>query len=141
MRFEREELSENEALNHQELHNQLSERLMIRGRKKAVGSDRGKSLREQIISKRAQEELKLDKREIHVMTRLSKDTVEIVDALVTLNVFKSRSEAVAAYVESSIMSNIALYEKIADKAKTVEGMRNNALESVLETFQKRDKQK
>ncbi len=87
----------------------------------------------------AKEDFNLDKREIHIMTRLSESIVEVVDALVTLNVFKSRSEAVAAYVENSIMSNSTLYEKIVEQAKTVEGMRDSAMESVLETLQKPDK--
>jgi Arc/MetJ-type ribon-helix-helix transcriptional regulator len=72
------------------------------------------------------------------MTRLSTDIVDVVDALVTLNVFKSRSEAVAAYVENSILSNGPMYEKIVEQAKAVEGMRDSAMEEVLETLQKSD---
>ena len=113
---------------------------MARGRKKETKrTTTGESLREQILGKRADDEFKIDKREVHVMTRLSADIVEVVDALVTLNVFKSRSEAVAAYVENSILSNGPMYEKIVEQAKAVEGMRDSAMEEVLETLQNPDK--
>jgi len=109
---------------------------MARGRKKDTKSTMGKSLREQIMGTATQEEFK---REVHVTTRLSENIVEIVDALVTLNVFQSRSEAVAAYLENSIMTNKSMYENIVKQARAVEGMRDNAMESVLETFQKSDR--
>jgi len=112
---------------------------MTRGRKRTVRSATGDSLRKQIMGKAAGSDIKMDKREIHVMTRLSENIVEIIDALVTLNIFKSRSEAVAGYVESSILTNIELYIKIIEQAKEVEGMRDSAMESVLETFQKQNK--
>ncbi len=107
---------------------------MSRGRKKVTKSATGESLREQIMGSSMLTDIKIDKREIHIMTRLSESIVEVVDALVTLNVFNSRSEAVAAYVESSILANSELYNKILERAKEVEKMRDSAMESVLETM-------
>ena len=95
------------------------------------------SLREQIMGKSLEHDFKFDKREIHVMTRLSESVVDILDALVVLNVFKSRSEAVAAYVESSIISDIELYENLIMKAKEVTEMRDSATDSILEALQER----
>ena len=95
------------------------------------------SLREQIMGKSLEHDFKFDKREIHVMTRLSESVVDILDALVVLNVFKSRSEAVAAYVESSIISDIELYENLIMKAKEVTEMRDSAMDSILRAFQER----
>jgi len=95
------------------------------------------SLREQIMGKSLEHEFKLEKREIHVMTRLSESVVDILDALVVLNVFNSRSEAVAAYVESSIISNMELYENLIKKAKQVAEMRDSAMDSILEALQER----
>lgn len=43
-------------------------------------------------------------RDVSVMTRMSTDIVEILDALVELEIFKSRSEAAAAFAERTIYS-------------------------------------
>jgi Arc/MetJ-type ribon-helix-helix transcriptional regulator len=94
------------------------------------------TLREQIMGKSAETDFDTSKREVHVMTRLSKQIVEAVDALVTLNVFNSRSEAVAAYVENAIISDVELYESLIKKAKEVSKMRDTAMDSILETLQK-----
>ena len=92
------------------------------------------SLREQIMGKREDSDFNIDKREVHFMTRLSTEIVEALDALIALNVFKSQSEAVAAYVENSIISNSDLYEKLIKKAKEVSKVRDSAMESILETL-------
>lgn len=102
---------------------------------KKTQSTTRESLREQIMGKRTVTDFNIDKREVHVMTRLSSQIVEAIDALVALNVFKSRSEAVAAYVENSIMSNNDLYEKLIKKAKEVSKVRDSAMDSILETLQ------
>lgn len=92
------------------------------------------SLREQIMGRREDSDFNIDKREIHIMTRLSKEIVEALDALVVLNVFRSRSEAVAAYVENSITKNSDLYEKLIKKAKEVSEIRDTAMDSILQTL-------
>ena len=94
------------------------------------------TLREQIMGKSADTDFDTSKREVHVMTRLSERIVEAIDALVTLNVFNSRSEAVAAYVENAIISDVGLYESLIKKAKEVSKMRDSAMDSILETLQK-----
>lgn len=95
------------------------------------------SLREQLMGIREGSDFDIDKRDIHIMTRLSGNIVEAVDALVTLNVFKSRSEAVAAYVESAIISNTELYESLIEQAKAVSEMRDTAMDSIIETLQEK----
>lgn len=86
------------------------------------------------MGKRDDSDFNIDKREVHIMTRLSTEIVEALDALIALNVFKSQSEAVAAYVENSIISNSDLYEKLIKKAKEVSKVRDSAMESILETL-------
>ena len=103
--------------------------------KKKAPSTVRESLREQIMGKREESDFKVDKREIHIMTRLSAQIVEALDALIALNVFKSRSEAVAAYVENSIINNSELYEKLIKKAKEVSEIRDTAMDSILQTLQ------
>ncbi len=95
------------------------------------------SLREQLMGKRDGSDFDVEKREVHIMTRLSSNIVEAIDALVTLNVFKSRSEAVAAYVESAIISNGNLYESLISQAKDVAELRDSAMDSILETMQEK----
>jgi len=87
------------------------------------------------MGKREDSDFNVEKREIHIMTRLSKEIVEALDALIALNVFKSRSEAVAAYVENSIINNSELYEKLIKKAKEVSEIRDTAMDSILQTLQ------
>ncbi len=69
------------------------------------------------------------KREVPVMTRLDKELVKMLDVLVKLDIFKSRSEAVAAIVENTLLvqkdkfellqSQISKLEKIQDTAKDI----------------------
>ena len=87
------------------------------------------------MGKREDSDFNVEKRDIHIMTRLSKEIVEALDALIALNVFKSRSEAVAAYVENSIINNSELYEKLIKKAKEVSDIRDTAMDSILQTLQ------
>ena len=102
--------------------------------KKKMLSTTRDSLREQITGKRESTDFNVDKREIQIMTRLSSQIVEALDALIALNVFKSRSEAVAAYIENAILSNSELYERLIKKAKEVSEIRDTAMDSILETL-------
>ena len=74
------------------------------------------------------------KREISVMTRLSKQFVEMLDALVKLKLFRSRSEAVAGLVMKSIIAELDLFKQLKDQAdkldelqETVKGLATKAL--------------
>ncbi|MFW9796420.1 MAG: hypothetical protein ACFFE2_05215 [Candidatus Thorarchaeota archaeon] len=95
------------------------------------------SLREQIMGKREDSDFDVERREVHVMTRLSNNIVEAIDALVTLNVFKSRSEAVAAYTENAIINNAELYENLIKQAQEVSEMRDSAMDSILQTLKEK----
>lgn len=95
------------------------------------------TLREQIMGKSEDSDFEVGKREVHVMTRLSEDIVKAIDALVTLNVFKSRSEAVAAYVENAILNNPDLYGRMINEAEKISKVTDKATESVLQSFQEK----
>ena len=86
------------------------------------------------MGKRDESDFDVEKRDVHIMTRLSNNIVEAIDALVTLNVFKSRSEAVAAYVENAIINNAELYESLIKQAQEVSEMRDSAMDSILQTL-------
>ena len=107
---------------------------MSKKSKKKDEPKRTLTLREQILGADSAEEFGERKRQTHVMTRLSNDIVEILDALVELGIFKSRSEAVAAYVEKSILPHMDLYEKVKKQAEQVGDLREVAVELITETF-------
>ena len=92
------------------------------------------SLREQITGREHGQDFDTEKRDIHIMTRLSERVVQALDALVVLNVFRSRSEAVAAYVETAILKNSALYESLISKARELASVRDSAMDSIRRTL-------
>ncbi len=92
------------------------------------------SIKERILGELYSEEFELKKREVHVMTRLSSDIVEILDALVELEVFKSRSEAVSAYVEKGIAAQMDLYEDVRELGRKISEMRETAKRMAVEAF-------
>ena len=97
------------------------------------------TLRERILGELHSDEFTLKKREVHVMTRLSSDIVEIIDTLVELEVFRSRSEAVSAYVEKGIISQMELYEDVKEYGRKLSEMRETAKRLAFEAFQEKDK--
>ena len=95
------------------------------------------SLRDQLLGRIERDDLGQQNREISVMTRMSTEIVEILDALVELEIFKSRSEAVAAYVENAIINNSELYESLIEQAQEVSEMRDSAMDSILQTLKEK----
>jgi Arc/MetJ-type ribon-helix-helix transcriptional regulator len=69
------------------------------------------------------------------MTRLSTDIVEILDALVELEIFKSRSEVVASFVEKSIMEKKDLFDSISKQASDIEKKREAAKQMAFKAIQ------
>jgi Arc/MetJ-type ribon-helix-helix transcriptional regulator len=84
------------------------------------------SLRDELLGRIERDDLGQQNREISVMTRMSADIVEILDALVELEIFKSRSEAVATFVERMIYSRKPLFEEIRDQARDITKKRESA---------------
>ncbi len=84
------------------------------------------TLKERILGELHSEEFQIKKREVHVMTRLSSDIVEIIDTLVELQVFRRRSEAVSAYVEKGIHAQMDLYSEVIEYGKQLDEMREKA---------------
>ena len=107
--------------------------------KKKASSEEGVqlSLREQLLGRLSDEEHISKKREVSVMTRMSGDIVEILDALVELEIFKSRSEAVSAFVEQAISARIELFEEIKTQATDIRKLRDSAKKHAFEAFQEK----
>ncbi len=84
------------------------------------------SLRTEFLGRASVEGFGLKKREISVMTRMSTDIVDVLDALVELEIFKSRSEAVAALIERAINSRRTLFNEIRSQAADIRTKREAA---------------
>ncbi len=87
------------------------------------------SIRDELMDRLSIEGFGLEerkKREVSVMTRMSQDVVDILDALVELEVFRSRSEAVAAFVVKVIQGRFPLYMEIKKQAEEVRKKRSAA---------------
>ena len=97
------------------------------------------SLREQLLGRLSDEDHVSKKREVSVMTRMSGDIVEILDALVELEIFKSRSEAVSAFVEQAISARRNLFEEIKTQAADIRQLRDSAKKHAYEAFQEDSK--
>ena len=106
---------------------------MSRDKKKQDEPESTVNLREMILSKIVSEEMH-GKREFSVMTRLSKKFIAILDALVKLNIFKSRSEAVAALVMKTIHSEIDLYNELKEQAEKLDELQETVKELALKTL-------
>ena len=93
------------------------------------------SLREQLLGSFADTSTTAKKREVSVMTRMSGEIVEILDALVELDFFSSRSEAVSAFVTQAISARRDLFKEIKKQAIEIRKMRDTAKKQAFEAFQ------
>jgi Arc/MetJ-type ribon-helix-helix transcriptional regulator len=91
------------------------------------------SLRDEMLEKFSVRDSEA-KRETPVMTRLNTDLVELLDILVKLDIFNSRSEAVATIVERTLFSQMekfellkAQIEKLEEIQETAKGIAHDAL--------------
>jgi Arc/MetJ-type ribon-helix-helix transcriptional regulator len=91
----------------------------MEGKKKRSGeSDSG--LTDTIIDKLSSSTLEAGIRDTTVMTRLNTNLVHILDMLVKLGLFKSRSEVVASIVEKVLLSDPDLLKKLDGQMKKLE---------------------
>ena len=97
------------------------------------------SLREQLLGRLSEDTTSGKKREVSVMTRMSGDIVEILDALVELNIFKSRSEAVSAFVEQAISARGPMFQEIKSQASEIRKLRDSAKKHAFAAFQEDSK--
>jgi len=93
------------------------------------------SLREQLLGRLSDGTVSGKKREVSVMTRMSGDIVEILDALVELGIFKSRSEAVSAFVEQAISARKSIFDEIKIQASEISKLRDSAKRDAFAAFQ------
>lgn len=72
----------------------------------------------------------LKERENVVMTRLNDEDLKKIDALVEIELFKSRSEAVAYFIHEGIMARKDLFEKVAPAVEKIRQLKKETRETV-----------
>ena len=93
------------------------------------------SLREELLGSFSREDMGLKNREISVMTRMSPYIVEVLDSLVELEVFKSRSEVVSTFMEQMIMDRKPLFDEIRSQAQDISKKRESAKRLAFQAIQ------
>ncbi|UCE10326.1 MAG: hypothetical protein JSW61_15360 [Candidatus Thorarchaeota archaeon] len=83
-------------------------------------------IREELLGRLESEGFGLRRREVSVMTRMSENIVDLLDALVELEIFKSRSEAVAAFVEGFVNQRKPIFDEIRKQATDIKKKREAA---------------
>ncbi|MBN2229407.1 MAG: hypothetical protein JW779_07405 [Candidatus Thorarchaeota archaeon] len=73
-------------------------------------------------------------REIPVVARMNKRVVEILDAMVAIGIFKSRSEAAAALVEGAIASREDFFEDIRKQASSLSERQDAAMKEAQDAI-------
>ena len=104
-----------------------------------VETDKETSLRDELLGRFERDEHGLKNRDISVMTRLSTDIVQILDALVELEIFKSRSEVVASFIEKAIMDRKSLFDSITNQASAITKKREAAKHLAFKAIQSKSK--
>jgi Arc/MetJ-type ribon-helix-helix transcriptional regulator len=92
------------------------------------------SLREQLLGRLSEEGNTGGRREVSVMTRMSGESVEVLDALVELNIFSSRSEAVSAFVAQVISTRKGMFDEIKKQAAEIRKLRDSAKKHAFEAL-------
>lgn len=104
-------------------------------RKSLTTEEEKMSLREQLLGRISEDATSGQKREVSVMTRMRGDIVEILDALVELDIFKSRSEAVSAFIEQAIAARESMFDEIKTQATEIRKLRDSAKRQAFAAFQ------
>jgi Arc/MetJ-type ribon-helix-helix transcriptional regulator len=77
----------------------------------------------------------LEGRENVVMTRLNDDDLAKIDALVEVEVFKSRSEATAFFIKEGINARKDLFEKVMKTVNQIKELKEKAKESLGKSYE------
>ncbi len=93
-----------------------------------------KSLRDELLRDFSDYDIGSETRDFSVMTRLSRSFIEILDALVKLGIFKSRSEAIASIMERTILSRMDLFQQLKEQAQKLDEIHDSAKDLALKAL-------
>jgi Arc/MetJ-type ribon-helix-helix transcriptional regulator len=94
-------------------------------------------LREKLLSKLAADGFGEEERDVPVVARMNKKVVATLDSLVSLGIFKSRSEAAAALVEAAISSREDLFNEIKTQAASLSRTQDEAMKEAQDAVLER----
>jgi len=92
------------------------------------------TLRERVLQNISAEGFEEEERDIPVVARMNKRVVKILDSLVAIGIFKSRSEAAAALVEGAISSREDLFNDIQRQAASLSQQQDAAMKEAQEAI-------
>ena len=75
-------------------------------------------------------------RNVSVMTRVSQELVDILDNLVRLGIFKSRSDAVAAIIERALLTQRDEFEKLNEQLEKLDKIQGDAMDIALKALER-----
>jgi Arc/MetJ-type ribon-helix-helix transcriptional regulator len=108
-------------------------------KKKTTDQDNAKlSLRDEMRQKLRADISDAGKRDISVMTRLSSEMVEILDNLVKLGIYNSRSDAVAAIVEKTLLPQIESFNRLKEQVTKLEEIQGTAMDIAIKALDRED---
>lgn len=98
-------------------------------------------LRNELIGRFSREKFGLKNRSITVTARMSSYIVDVLDALVELEVFRSRSDAVSALLEKLILSDKEIFDEIREQADHIKTRRESAKHLAYQALQSKTEKK
>ena len=106
--------------------------LVVVSKKKEDSEDL--SLRDQMRKRLTSGVERVGARNVSVMTRLSQELVDILDNLVRLGIFKSRSDAVAAIIERALLTQRDEFEKLNEQLEKLDKIQGDAMDIALKAL-------
>ena len=92
------------------------------------------SLRERVLKNISADGFEGEERDIPVVARMNKRVVEILDSMVAVGIFKSRSEAAAALIEGAISSRQEFYDDIRKQAASLSEQQDAAMKQAQDAI-------
>ena len=92
------------------------------------------SLRERVLKNISADGFEGEERDIPVVARMNKRVVEILDSLVAVGIFKSRSEAAAALIEGAISSRQEFFDDIRKQAASLSKQQDAAMKEAQDAI-------
>ena len=92
------------------------------------------TLRERVLKNISADGFEGEERDIPVVARMNKRVVETLDSMVSIGIFKSRSEAAAALIEGAISSRQEFFDDIRKQATSLSKLQDEAMKEAQDAI-------
>lgn len=92
------------------------------------------TLRERVLKNISADGFEGEERDIPVVARMNKRVVETLDSMVSIGIFKSRSEAAAALIEGAISSRQEFFDDIRKQATSLSKQQDEAMKEAQDAI-------